>query len=251
MMSGNLAVQLRQGTAHSHTVAENTTFMKCFLKGIVEREPLRKLFADFYFLYSALEKEMQRHSDDAVVGPLYFPELNRQANLEEDLEFYYGEQWRDLIRPSDAGKQYVARIREVADSNPALLVAHAYVRYLGDLSGGQGLKRVVRSALDLPGDRGTRFYEFDALPTPETKREFKGRYRDALNSLAVDDALVEQIVEEANVAFQLNCNVMHALETDVKAAIGEHAFDLLTKQDRQGSTERHHGDRPAELASVT
>ena len=52
-MSGNLAAQLRQGTAHSHTVAENTAFMKCFLKGIVEREPFRKLISDLYFLYSA------------------------------------------------------------------------------------------------------------------------------------------------------------------------------------------------------
>ncbi|MGK7910263.1 MAG: heme oxygenase (biliverdin-producing) [Synechococcus sp.] len=250
-MSGNLAAQLRQGTAHSHTVAENTAFMKCFLKGIVEREPLRKLFADFYFLYSALEEEMQRHSDDAVVGLLYFPDLNRQANLEEDLEFYYGEQWRDRIQPSDAGKQYVARIRWVANTNPALLIAHAYVRYLGDLSGGQGLKGVVRSALDLPDDRGTRFYEFDAMPTPEAKREFKTTYRDALNSLTVDDRLAKQIVEEANFVFQLNCEVMHALEADVKAAIGDHAFELLTKQDRQGSTERHRGNRPADLAAVT
>lgn len=250
-MSGNLAAQLRQGTAHSHTVAENTAFMKCFLKGIVEREPLRKLFADFYFLYSALEEEMQRHSDDAVVGPLYCPELNRQANLEEDLEFYYGEHWRDRIQLSDAGKHYVARIRWVANTNPALLVAHAYVRYLGDLSGGQGLKRVVRSAMELIGDRGTRFYEFDALPTPEAKREFKEKYRDALTSLAVDDKLAEQIVEEANFAFQLNCNIMHALEADVKAAIGEHAFELLTKQDRQGSTERHRRASPSELTAVT
>ena len=250
-MSGNLAAQLRLGTAHSHTVAENTAFMKCFLKGIVEREPLRKLIADCYFLYSVLEEEMQRHSDGAVVGPLYFPELNRQAHVEEDLEFYYGEQWRDLVRPSEAGKRYVARIRWVANTNPALLVAHAYVRYLGDLSGGQGLKRVVRSALDLPGDCGTRFYEFDAMPTPDTQREFKERYRNALSSLKVDDPLAEQIVEEANFAFQLNCDVMHALEADVKAAVGDRAFELLTKQDRQGSTERHRGDRPADLAAVT
>ena len=194
---------------------------------------------------------MQRLSDDAVVGPLYFPELSRKANLEEDLEFYYGQNWRDLVQPSDAAKQYVARIRWVANTNPALLVAHAYVRYLGDLSGGQGLKRVVRSALDLSGDRGTRFYEFDALPTSEAKREFKETYRNVLASLKVDDRLAEQIVEEANFAFQLNCNVMHALEADVKAAIGEHAFELLTKQDRQGSTERHRGDRPSEMAAVT
>ena len=42
----NLSTSLREGTQQSHTAAENTAFMKCLMKGIVEREPLRKLFAD-------------------------------------------------------------------------------------------------------------------------------------------------------------------------------------------------------------
>lgn len=37
----------------------------------------------------------------------------------------------------------------------------------------------------------------------------------------------------------LNRNVVNELEPDVRAALGDHVFDLLTKQDRQGSTERH------------
>jgi len=46
-----LATCLREGTQHSHTAAENTAFMKCFLKGIVEREPFRKLLANLYLVY--------------------------------------------------------------------------------------------------------------------------------------------------------------------------------------------------------
>lgn len=139
-MSSNLATQLREGTAHSHTTAENTAFMKCFLKGIVEREPFRKLIANLYLVYSALEEELQRYQGDAVVRLMYFPELNRKENLEEDLKFYYGDNWREQITALEAGKTYVARIREIAHTEPALLIAHAYVRYMGDLSGGQGLK---------------------------------------------------------------------------------------------------------------
>ena len=43
---------------------------------------------------------------------------------------------------------------------PALLVSHAYVRYLGDLNGGQVLQRVVTGNAGLGSGIGTRFYEF-------------------------------------------------------------------------------------------
>ena len=234
----NLSTRLREGTQQSHTAAENTAFMKCFMKGIVEREPLRKLFADLYFVYSALETALQCHISHPILGKLYFPELNRTENLTRDLAFYYGENWREQITASPAGRVYRDRIQTLAETDPVLLIAHAYTRYMGDLSGGQSLKNVIRSALSLTPDQGTNFYEFDQISTPEEKRAFKERYRQSLDELLVDAATIERIVAEANAAFALNRDVMHELEAYVKAAIGEHTFDLLTRQDRPGSTER-------------
>ena len=248
-MSGDLASKLREGTKHSHTMAENTAFMKCFLKGIVEKEPFRKLVANLYFLYSALEEELQRYHADPVVGPIYVSKLNRKVNLEKDLAFYYGENWQDQIVASSEGKAYVARIHEVANTEPALLIAHAYVRYMGDLSGGQSLKKIIRSAMDLPPGHGTDFYEFEQLPTVEAIRVFKVQYRDALNSLPIDDAFGQKIVDEANYAFHLNHNVLHELEGDIEAAIGEHVFDLITRQDKPGSTEHSPENTLVELAA--
>ncbi len=235
-MSQDLAQRLREGTQESHTIAENTAFMKCFLKGIVEQEPFRKLLANLYLVYSALETEFQRHTDHPIVGKMYFPELNRTANLERDLAFYYGENWREQITPLPAGQVYVGRIHEIANTDPVLLIAHAYTRYMGDLSGGQALKNIIRSALNLPPDQGTGLHEFEHIPTVEAKRAFKEKYREALNSLDIDETTIQRIVGEANRAFMLNRDVVHELEDDVKAAIGDHVFDLLTRQDRPGST---------------
>ncbi|BBC22362.1 heme oxygenase (biliverdin-producing) [Pseudanabaena sp. ABRG5-3] len=234
----HLANRLREGTQKSHTAAENTAFMKCFLKGIVETVPFRKLLANLYLVYSTLEEEFRRHQQHPIVGKLYFQELNRQQNLEQDLAFYYGENWRSELVPLKAGQVYVDRLKEISNTDPALLIAHSYTRYMGDLSGGQALKHIVRSALDLPDERGTTFYEFDQLPTVEAKKDFKDRYRQALDSLEVDEETVERIVEEANYAFTLNRNVVDELEADVRAVIDPHVFELLTKQDRVGSTER-------------
>ncbi|MEB3358131.1 MAG: heme oxygenase (biliverdin-producing) [Synechococcales bacterium] len=246
----DLALRLREGTQQSHTLAENTAFMKCFLKGIVEKEPFRKLTADLYFVYYTLEAEMRRHEKHPVVGPMVFPELERTRKLEEDLAFYYGDNWRNEINASPEGEKYVARLLEITNTNPALLIAHAYVRYMGDLSGGQSLRNIVRSALDLPADRGTGLHEFDQIPTVEARREFKQRYRDVLNSLPVNEELIQAIVAEANAAFALNRNVFHELEPDVKAAIGEHVFDLITRQDKPGSTERKPGSTSVELVAA-
>jgi heme oxygenase len=132
----------------------------------------------------------------------------------------------------------VRRIHEVAESDPLLLIAHAYTRYLGDLSGGQALQKIIRSALNLPDNQGTAMHEFEQLPTPEDKRAFKERYRDTLNSLPLDADTIQRIVAEANHAFHLNRDVVHGLEDEVKAAIGEHVFDLLTRQNIPGATER-------------
>ncbi len=249
-MSIDLATQLREGTKQSHTAAENTAFMKCFLKGIVEWEPFRKLIADLYFVYRTLEKEMQQHRDHPVVGPMYFPELNREANLAKDLAFYYGDNWQNEIEASSEGINYVNRILALSNTEPALLIAHAYVRYMGDLSGGQSLKNIVRSALNLPPDKGTSLHEFDQISTVEARRAFKGKYRDALNSLPVDEALSQKIVDEANLAFLMNRNVMHELEPAVRAAVGEHVFDLITRQDKPGSTERAPGSTSVELVAA-
>lgn len=243
-MAHNLALCLREGTQQSHTLAENTAYMKCFLKGIVEKEPFRQLLANLYFVYNALEDAIRNHAQHAVVGPMYFPLLERTASLEKDLAFYYGASWRNEISPSPQGRCYVEHIQTLADQKPALLVAHAYVRYMGDLSGGQGLKAVVRSALELPEGQGTAFYEFDDIPAVEARRAFKGRYRNALNSLPIDNSLAQAIVDEANLAFQFNCNVMHDLEPLVKQAIGDRVFELMTRQERPGSTERHHHRSP-------
>ncbi|MEG3929110.1 MULTISPECIES: heme oxygenase (biliverdin-producing) [unclassified Microcoleus] len=233
----NLSTRLREGTMKSHTTAENTAFMKCFMKGIVEREPLRKLFADLYFVYSALETALQSHVNHPIIGTLYFPELNRTENLACDLAFYYGANWLEEITASPAGSVYRDRIQTLSATDPVLLIAHAYTRYMGDLSGGQSLKNVIRSALSLPPDQGTNFYEFSQISTPEARREFKERYRQTFDEFPVDADTIDRIVAEANLAFTLNQDVMHELEADVKAAIGEHTFDLLTRQDRPGSTE--------------
>ncbi|PZV19364.1 MAG: heme oxygenase [Leptolyngbya sp.] len=233
-MSSNLATKLREGTKKSHSMAENTGFVACFLKGTVEKTSYRKLAANLYFVYSAMEEELERHQHHPILSQVYFPELNRKASLEEDLNFYYGTNWREQVAPSMAAQAYVARIREVSNTQPELLVAHSYTRYLGDLSGGQILKGVAQRGMNLVDGEGTHFYEF---PTISDEKAFKNKYRQAMNDLPVDEATADQIVDEANHAFGLNMTMFKELEGSLIKAIGIMLFNSLTRRRNRDSAE--------------
>ncbi len=233
-MSVNLAPMLREGTKKSHTMAENVGFVKCFLKGVVEKKSYRKLVTNLYFVYGAMEEEMAKLKNHPVISKIYFQELNRKESLERDLYFYYGANWREEIKISEAGKAYVDRIREVAASEPELLVAHCYTRYLGDLSGGQILKKISQRAMNLSDGEGTAFYEFKDIPD---EKEFKNKYRQAMNDLPIDEATAEKIVDEANAAFGRNMELFQELEGNLIKAIGTMLFNTLTRRRSRGSTE--------------
>ncbi len=233
-MSSNLATKLRVGTKKSHTMAENVGFVKCFLKGVVEKSSYRKLVANFYFIYSAMEEEMEKHRDHPIVSKINFQELNRKHSLEQDLSYYYGGNWREQIQLSSAGEAYVKRIREISEKQPELLVAHSYTRYLGDLSGGQILKGIAQTAMNMSDGEGVAFYEFEDI---SDEKAFKAKYRQALDELPVDDEIADHIVDEANAAFAMNMKMFQELEGNLIKAIGLMLYNSLTKRRSRGSTE--------------
>lgn len=210
-MVGNLATQLREGTSKSHSMAENVSFVKSFLGGVVDKKSYRKLVANLYFVYKAIEKEMVSHKENSILRPILYQELFREHHLAKDLEFYYGAEWRYKISPSLATQVYVERIHQIGQTQPELLVAHAYTRYLGDLSGGQILKKIAQRAMNLKGVEGTAFYNFDNI---EDERQFKKEYKEKLNNLSISNGLAQEIVSEANVAFTLNMRMFQELESN-------------------------------------
>ena len=233
-MSSNLATKLRVGTKKAHTIAENVGFVKCFLKGVVEKTSYRKLVANFYFIYSVMEEEMEKHSNHPIISKINFPQLHRKHSLEQDLSYYFGANWREQIQLSTAGEAYVQRIREISEKQPELLIAHSYTRYLGDLSGGQILKGIAETAMNITDGRGVEFYEF---PDILDEKAFKAKYRQTLDELPIEVAMQERIVDEANAAFGMNMKMFQELEGNLIKAIGQMLFNSLTRRRTRGSTE--------------
>ena len=201
--------ELKIGTKKSHSAAENTTFVASFLRGVVSKESYKKLVSDLYFVYSAMEEEVENLKDHPIIGQIQLSDLKRVNALEQDLRFYYGPIWRSIITPSEACNQYVNRIREVAKNEPELLVGHHYTRYLGDLSGGQILKGIAEKALALGDGQGLKFYDFEKI---EDTKAYKAGYRGILDGLPITEHQANAIIVEANYAFRLNMYMFDTLE---------------------------------------
>ena len=200
---------IKEGTKKSHTMAENTGFVTNFLAGVVDKDSYKQLIADFFFIYTALEEQVDEFKDDPLISSIAFDELKRVPSLEKDCEFYWGENWRETISPTDACKNYVERVKKI---NAKFLVGHHYTRYLGDLSGGQILKNIANKSMGLDG-KGLDFYEFEGIDNPGS---FKTRYRLALDNLPINKPDGELIINEANYALKLNMDVFNDIGSNKK-----------------------------------
>ena len=189
-------------------MAENTAFVSGFFKGIATQSAFANLVTSLYFVYQAMENEFENASD-ASVKSLDYSELRRVNSLEKDMEFFYGPEWAGIIAPSFATKKYVARIEEIGKSQPELLIAHQYTRYLGDLFGGQMMGGMASKSLGLEPGQGTSFYQFDDIL--DTKA-FIDEWYTNLNKLDLTDKQKEAIVDEANLVFALNIEILEELE---------------------------------------
>lgn len=202
-----LALMLDDGTRKSHSVAQNSQFVSGFFAGLADRESYRALITSLYFVYEAMEDAMEKSMDEGVKA-LDYPTLRRSESLKKDMDFFYGEKWQDDIQPSPAAMAYVARIREIAETKPYLMVAHQYTRYLGDLFGGQMMSGMARRSLSLENGDGTAFYTFDDIPSA---KDFITEWYTSLNALDLTQQQKEDIVDEANLVFELNIDVLQEL----------------------------------------
>lgn len=136
---------LKELTKKQHTNAETQEFVKVLFKDI---DP--ELYATYLWnqfpQYELLEVMADRHGlfND-------FPEVKRSKAIHADML----ELWPHKDRqPSQCKvvKEYLDHIMSIS-GDPHKLMAHVYVRHMGDLSGGQMIAKRV------PGEG--RFYKFD------------------------------------------------------------------------------------------
>lgn len=173
-------MSLRELTSVKHKEIEDMPFTQYMLSGKISDEDYAKYLYQMIELYGSIEEAA------SFAGILdEFPDLPRFYRLKHDYEELVGANIKHPILP--ATKEYADYLKGLKDIK--MILSHMYVRYMGDMAGGQMIKKLV------PGSGS--FYEFNNL------REMVMKFR---------MKLTDDLAEEAIVAFNYNIAITRQLE---------------------------------------
>ena len=198
---------LRERTWASHGESEGAGFMSDLMQGKGTKDDYIALVVQHYFIYEALEAAEAGFVGDAVASAFITPRLTRLPAIEADLEFLLGDDWRDQIVPLPTTQRYVDRINAVAATWNGGFIAHHYTRYLGDLSGGQHIRRLMQRHFGFETN-GVGFYFFDEIASP---KDFKNTYRDELDAVDWSAEERERVIDEVLIAYRFNTELFEDL----------------------------------------
>lgn len=206
----DFSTRVRRATMVEHREAETRGFISRLMGGSVPLPGFATLTAQYLAIYRELEAASARMRAEAGFAATFAdPALTRVPALEADLTHLYGADWESAVTILSSTQAYAARLRDLAATSPVHFIAHHYVRYLGDLSGGQMIGRKLSTVYGL-GDAGTAFYRFDQIPDA---RAYKIEYRAKLDALDLPEAQAAALVAEAQQAFRYNGDIFVELGT--------------------------------------
>lgn len=202
-----LSVALRETTASAHERAEKSGFIDDLLQGHSCPAAFTALTIQLEAVYDQFESLLTGHyAGHPLLRAVDDRSLDRTAALSRDVEHLLrgARPGADQLVP--ATHAYVARLRD--DHDPEMMLAHHYVRYLGDLSGGQVIARLVQRHYAVPA-AGLSFYRFEGI---DAIKPYKDRYRAALDSIVMTADARDRVLARAVEAFELNAAVFADLE---------------------------------------
>jgi heme oxygenase (biliverdin-producing, ferredoxin) len=200
------ALYLRTKTLHLE--AERTGVVRDILRGQASLESYVLFLRNLLPTYQELESSLDRHSQSPVLKELNTYRLDRTSAIESDLERLCGTAWAENVPLLPAGRSYAHRVSIAAAGDGTRLIAHAYTRYLGDLSGGLIMKRLLARSLALAPEQ-LSFYDF---PQFDDLVILKKNYREALDRAGATASTPAAIVEEGATAFSLNIQLSREVQ---------------------------------------
>ena len=206
-MDMNFLKAIQKSTKKLHSMAENTGFIKRLVSGDATTQTYGEYIYNLYFVYKAIEENLEKHKDNEVLKEFIIPEIFRAESLLKDSKFLLGDKL-DSIELCDSTKVFVARLNEISNIDPNLLVAHAYTRYLADLFGGRTIFEIIKDKYNIEDD-GLNYYMFDKIPD---LKAFVMEYHQRLDLINLNDEEKEKFLNEISLSYIFNISISNELE---------------------------------------
>lgn len=204
-----LADRFKKETWDLHTEAETTGFINQILRGTASLRQYIRFLENLKPVYETMESSSEWLTRFPALRLYIGDGIARTAAITHDLE--------RLSARSDAHppatlfpntRSYQAHIQQAQRQDHPAMLAHIYVRYLGDVNGGLVLQRLLGQHLNLPADCLT-FYNFPKIKDLST---FKTDFRAALNGISLNDRDEQHAIAAAKNAFRFNIELSKKLE---------------------------------------
>ncbi|GEM_PF-3215926 len=186
-----LSLRLRDETRDLHEWVEDHPFNQDLFSGRISMTRYGQYLLGLLATAESLERALGSELCPPELAGLQMPDFFRSSALKEDILHF---------PPSDVSSPELARYLE-GPAVPSRIAAMAYVRWMGDLGGGQIIARRLADAWHLQSgrDHGLSVYVF-----PKPVGELRHRLRNALDAIPFSEAEVEDTVLAAREIFELH-----------------------------------------------
>jgi heme oxygenase len=173
--------KIKELTWEHHKNAERQEFAKLLISGNIHPDMYATYLWNQHKKYDLLEAMLMATGVLSEVG-----DIRRKTLIEEDIKELWTHSEAPLVVPSTL--EYIDHMKTILGDREKL-IAHMYVFYMGDLSGGQMIKKKI------PGSG--RMYDFSLLGDP---KEVKERIREMVTDDMADEA--KWVFESSTKLFQ-------------------------------------------------
>jgi heme oxygenase len=208
-METSLVNSLRNVTQKLHKRAETTGVVEELIRGHVTLDAYLLYQRNLCAVYQTLEAELLRNQSRNGLTDLVRSDLMRYSSIKNDLNaITYGD-WETTLPVLAATKRYLNQIKVASNEDSLAILGHYYVRYLGDLNGGQVLAKLLSKRLGLTAKQ-LSFYRFSEV---ENMTLYKKQLLSSLEKIGGQPEALERITHEAQQAFK--CNIDLSIEVKV------------------------------------
>ena len=204
-------LDIREKTSLLHSAAENTGYIKKLVDGTASVDGYAEYIYNLEKMYKAIENALDKNENNDVVKPFVTKELYRSELMRKDLNFLLGDKLNSmkLLASTEA---CVAKIEELSETKPELVVAYAYTRFLADLFGGRTFLSLLSTSYKISNE-GLNYYQF---PEINDLRGYVMKYHNMLADINLSDEMKVDFINEVNNAYNYNLAISNELDAKLK-----------------------------------